>query len=125
MISSDKSLGEITASLVRTVSPKVLPRRMAAIAVQIMRMLANGRPVSPEQVGEVCSLQQEETVEIVRQFQTMGWLNWMKKERLLAWSCPFDRLPTVSTSMVGSFSLGVLSTHFSYRPRSEEHTSEL
>ncbi len=83
MISSDKSLGEITASLVRTVSPKVLPRRMAAIAVQIMRLLANGRPVSPEQLGEVWSLQQEDTVEIVRQFQTMGLAELDEKGKIV------------------------------------------
>ena len=83
MISAEKRFGEITASLVRTVSPKVLPRRMAAIAVQIMRLLANGRPVSPEQLGEVCSLQQEDTVEIVRQFQTMGLAELDEKGKIV------------------------------------------
>lgn len=72
MIVSDRQLSEITAALVQTISPKVLPKTMAAAAVRIMRMLGKGQPVSLQQVGQACGMHVEESRQIVREFQNLG-----------------------------------------------------
>ena len=72
MIASDTQLSEITTALVHTISPKVLPRSMAAMAVRIMRMLAEGHPVALQRIADASDVPIEQAKLVMQQFREMG-----------------------------------------------------
>ena len=49
------SIDKIKKNLIETISPKILPQKTIPLCVQIMRILAKGWPVSPEQIASTGS----------------------------------------------------------------------
>ncbi|MGH9557507.1 MAG: organomercurial lyase [Terriglobales bacterium] len=69
---SSALLNNIKDALVRNEGPQALPRALVPMAVTLMRMLAEGQPVSPEAAAPRLRIGSEDAAYLFRKFQSMG-----------------------------------------------------
>ncbi|MGH9508386.1 MAG: organomercurial lyase [Terriglobales bacterium] len=72
MDNSSPLLNSIKDALVRSASPQALPHVLVPMAATLMRMLAEGQPVSPQVAATRLRIGSEDAAYLFRKFQSMG-----------------------------------------------------